>query len=262
MLWSPNPDLRDLLSIIEGDAGLTASVLRAANSSFSAPTGAIRTAAVALDRVGVDAAKQIMTAAFTRSEFENLHRSDLHFEDYWSWQLVVALLTEAICLVDGRPADELEAAFTAGLLHQVGRLSLIARNPEGYRAVLELASTGVDPLEAEWQTLGDDAAHVTAQVATHWDFFEPLRARGSRTGSASRRGDSRVRRGLLAERAGPGTAPGRSSSACHAGRGRWSRGAAASAPVVPPGRRRTDPAHAASAVNGPARELTGQLIER
>lgn len=174
VLWSPNADLRDLLSIVEGDPGLTASVLRAANSSFSAPTGPIRTAAVALDRIGADATQQIVTAALTRSEFEHLTRSDLHFDDFWSWQLAVALLAEAFCLHDRRPADEVEAAFTVGLLHQVGRLSLIARSPDQYREVLALVNTGVDPIEAEWQLLGDDAAHVTAQVGTHWGFFEPL----------------------------------------------------------------------------------------
>lgn len=174
VLWSPRPDLRDLLSIVEGDPGLTASVLRAANSSFAAPTGPIRTAAAAVDRIGVDATQQIVTGAFTRSEFEHLTRSDLHFEDFWSWQLAVALLTEAFCLHDGRSADDVESAFTVGLLHQVGRLSLIARSPERYREVLNLVNTGVDPLEAEWQLLGDDAAHVTAQVGAHWGFFEPL----------------------------------------------------------------------------------------
>lgn len=176
VLWSPNPDLRDLLSIIEGDPGLTASVLRAANSSFAAPTGPIRTAAASLDRIGVDATQQIVTAAFTRSEFEHLTRSDLHFEDFWSWQLAVALLAEAFSLHDGRPAGEVESAFTVGLLHQVGRLSLIAHSPERYREVLNLVNTGVDPLEAEWQLLGNDAAHVTAQVGAHWGFFEPLPA--------------------------------------------------------------------------------------
>jgi len=174
VLWSPSADLRDLLSIVEGDPGLTASVLRAANSSFSAPTGPIRTAPAALDRIGADAAQQIVSAAFSRAEFENLTRSDVHFEDYWSWQLAVALLTEAFCLYDQRPTDEIESAFTAGLLHQVGRLSLIARSPERYRDVVALVNTGVIPLEAEWQTLGDDASHITAQVGTHWGFFEPL----------------------------------------------------------------------------------------
>lgn len=174
VLWSPNADLRDLLSIVEGDPGLTASVLRAANSSFVAPTGPIRVASVALQRIGVDAATQLVTAAFTRSEFENLPRSDVHFEDYWAWQLAVALLSEAFCLADGRPEDETEAAFSVGLMHQVGRLALIARSPERYREVVNLVNTGVDPIEAEWQLLGDDAAHVTAQVGSHWGFFEPI----------------------------------------------------------------------------------------
>ena len=174
VLWSPAPSVADLLSIVEGDPALTASVLRAANSSFAPPTGPILDAPAAIERLGVDATQQLMTAAFTRAEFEHLTRSDLHFDDLWSWQLAVALLAELFSLHDRRPAEETAAAFTAGLLHQVGRLSLVARNPERYRDVVTLVNTGVDPLEAEWQLLNDDAVHITSQVGMHWGFFEPL----------------------------------------------------------------------------------------
>ena len=77
-------------------------------------------------------------------------------------------------MIDQRPQAEIDAAFTAGLLHQVGRLSLVARSPGRYREVVDLVNNGVAPLEAEWRILGDDSAHLTAQVAMHWGFFEPL----------------------------------------------------------------------------------------
>ncbi len=176
VLWNPNADLRDFASIVESDPALTASVIRAAYSSFATPAGPVRTASAALERIGVEGARHIVTAAFTRSEFEHLTNSDVHLEDFWSWQLAVGLLAECFCLVDGRPRDELEAAFTAGLIHQVGRLSLIARSPERYREVVRLATGGIDPLEAEWQTLDDDAAHVTQTVAIHWRLPDPLPA--------------------------------------------------------------------------------------
>lgn len=174
VLWNPSADLRDFISIVEGDPGLTASVLRATRASFAAPSGPIGTAAGALDQIGIEATRQIVTAAFTRSEFEHLNRSDVHLEDFWTWQLAVGLLAECFCLADRRPAAEVESAFTVGLIHQVGRLSLIARSPDRYREVVGLATSGTDPLEAEWQILGDDAAHVTQQVAIHWGLPEPF----------------------------------------------------------------------------------------
>jgi HD-like signal output (HDOD) protein len=174
VLWNPNADLRDMLSIVEGDPGLTASVLRAASTSFSAPSGPIRTASEAIEHLGVSGVQQIVTAAFARAEFDNLGRSDVHLEDFWLYQLAVGLLAECFCLVDQRPPDETDSAFTAGLIHQVGRLALMARNAERYRDVVQQVIGGLTPLEAEWQVLGDDSAHLTEQVAAHWGFPEPI----------------------------------------------------------------------------------------
>jgi HD-like signal output (HDOD) protein len=242
VLWDGGASVRDFLSIIEGDPALTASVLRAANSSFAAPTGPIRTAAQALDRIGVDAAHQIVSAAFARSEFENLTRSDVHFDDYWSWQLAVALLSECFALADRRPADEIESAFTIGLIHQVGRLALIAHSPERYREVVKLAITGVEPQEAEWQILGDYATHVTALVGSHWGFFDPLPATLTALGNPEVSGLAAIVREARSVAAQLGFTEG------------FSLTVPVAAPLPP-----THPRHAALAAIGGLDELTRQI---
>lgn len=176
VLWDSDADIGDYLPIVQSDPSLTASVLRAANAAFVPPAVPILTADEALTQIGVDTAKEIVAAACTRSEYEDLARSDVHLDDFWSWQLAVGLLTECFALADEAPAEERRAAFTAGLMHQVGRLALMVRSPDRYREVVAAVHSGADPLDAEWQVLSSDSANIVGLIALHWGLSEPLPA--------------------------------------------------------------------------------------
>lgn len=168
VLWSPRAGIRDFLSVIEGDPALTASVLRASNSAYSAPRDPIHSTRDAIVRIGLDATRQITSAAVMRSQFEQLEQSELNVPAFWRRQLAVGLLVEDFARHDQRPSDEVSSAFVAGLLHRVGRLALAVRSPDRYRSVVELVRTGLDSLEAEHQVFGVDAVTLTSQVAVRW----------------------------------------------------------------------------------------------
>ena len=174
LLWNPQAELRDFLAVIEGDPGLTAGVLRAANSAHSAPVEQVFTARNAIVRIGLEAARGITVAALTRAEFERLDESGLDPDRFWRWLLTVGVLTESFATHDGRPPEELQAAFTAGLLHQVGRLSYASRSPERYQQVIELVRAGYPPLKAELQVFGTDSIELNARIAAEWSLPSPL----------------------------------------------------------------------------------------
>ena len=168
VLWSPSADVRDFLSVIEADPGLTATVLRAAKSAYSAPREPIHGAWEAIVRIGLDATRQVTSAAVMRAQFEQLDQSGLNVAAFWSRQLAVGLLTESFARHDHRPDEEVRSAFVTGLLHRVGRLPLAVRSPDRYRAVVELVRRGAGALEAEQQVFGIDAVILTKQVAARW----------------------------------------------------------------------------------------------
>ena len=174
LLWNPNADLRDFLAVIEGDPGLTAGVLRAANSAASAPVDQVTTARNAIVRIGLETARDITVAALTRAEFERLDESGVDPDRFWHRLLAIGVLTEAFATHDGLRPEELGAAFTAGLLHQVGRLSFASRLPERYRQVIELVRLGQPPLEAERQVFGIDSIEMNARIAAGWSLPSPL----------------------------------------------------------------------------------------
>lgn len=174
LLWNPQADLRDFLAVIEGDPGLTAGVLRAANSAHSAPVEPVATARNAIVRIGLETARTITVAALTRAEFERLEESGIDAERFWHWLLAVSVLTESFATHDGLSPDELQAAFTAGLLHRVGRLSYASRLPERYHQVIELIRMGYRALDAEQQVFGEDSIQLNEQIAREWSLPSPL----------------------------------------------------------------------------------------
>lgn len=173
-LLNPDAGIHDFLSVIEGDPALTASVLRASNSAWSAPRYPIHSARDAIVRIGLDAARQITSAAIMHSQFEHLDESGLNVDAFWRRQLAVGVLVEGFALQARRPQAEIRSAFTVGLLHQMGRLALAARSPERYRTVVERARKGEDPLVAELQAFEIDAVQLTKNVATRWSLPEAI----------------------------------------------------------------------------------------
>ena len=99
LLWNAQADLGDFLAVIEGDPGLTTSVLRAANSAQSAPVDPVITARNAVVRIGLETTRQITVAALTRAEFETLEDSGIDVEHFWRWLLSIGLLTERLAEV-------------------------------------------------------------------------------------------------------------------------------------------------------------------
>jgi HD-like signal output (HDOD) protein len=63
-----------------------------------------------------------------------------------------------------------EALFVAGLLHDVGMILHLAREPELYLRLLRSAPTAPELLEAEREHLGQDHASLGADALDCWEF--------------------------------------------------------------------------------------------
>jgi HD-like signal output (HDOD) protein len=92
----------------------------------------------------------------------------------WRHMITVALLTEATCSADPELADIRSMGFTAGILHDIGRLVLAAQQPRRYARVVRLAERGTPVVEAEIEQLNTDHAAFGGGVALAWGLPEVL----------------------------------------------------------------------------------------
>jgi hypothetical protein len=121
------------------------------------------------------AAPRVAEIAITLVVREYLRRAFLESEDYryWRYTLACAVCSEQVALPLG--ADPL-IAYTAGLLHDIGRLAVIAAYPTQYSNLLTLtdrkfaAGEAFDMLEYERLLFGIDHFDIGNWVARAWQL--------------------------------------------------------------------------------------------
>ncbi|MEZ4501230.1 MAG: HDOD domain-containing protein [Dehalococcoidia bacterium] len=170
MLAKPDVDISELASIVESDPGLTAAMLRAANSAAYSPLSRITTASDAVVRVGLSTTRRIVASAALNGAFKNLSNSGIDVDQLWSSVLATALLADAAAWAEGARTE----AFTAGLLYPIGRLAMAGEQPVQYRRVVAMVHDGWRPSEAEVEVFGYDSSEWGAQVAAAWDLPENI----------------------------------------------------------------------------------------
>ena len=166
VLANPEVPLREVGSIVEADPGLTAALLRAANSAAYAPLKRIGTANGAIVRIGLAMTRRILASAALGQSFAAVQHAGIAVDDLWAHAVATALLADASAWADG-PHTE---AFTAGLLHPIGRLAMAVEDPSLYQRVVRRVHAGEAPLEAEEAVFGRDSAQWGTEVARAWDF--------------------------------------------------------------------------------------------
>ena len=170
LLGDRDIEVRALSEVVESDAALTTAVLRAANSALSAPSHPMTTARNAIVRIGLDATLNVVSGAIVHATFRDLHRATLDVGELWRHVIATALLADAEAVSRGEQTE----AFTAGLLHDVGRLSMAAQEPLQYAAAVALMRGGTDAVVAETQIFGFSHVEWGVRVARVWGIPEPL----------------------------------------------------------------------------------------
>jgi HD-like signal output (HDOD) protein len=168
LLNDPNINSSALAQVIETDPALTAAILRAANSALSAPVAPIDTANAAVIRIGLGDTRKMIVGAVASNAFQQLSRAEIDPDETWRHLVAVALLTQAAMWRAGTPRGAVSEAFTAGMLHDIGRLSMAAQDPSRYSLVATLARNGADMREAETRVFGFDHADWGGRVCEFW----------------------------------------------------------------------------------------------
>lgn len=168
LLWNPDADTDDFTSVVEADPGLTSAVLRAANSAASAPLVRLTDIQQAIVRVGLAAARHIVSTAVMRAQFGRLEESGVDGDEMWRHLLATAILTEELAA----DFDDGHSAFGAALLHDIGRLAMASQGAARYAQVLSVARADGDVAAAERRVFGTDHAAWGARICEAWRLPE------------------------------------------------------------------------------------------
>lgn len=171
-LEDPAPDIERLTRLMALDQALSVKALRLANSSFYGLPRQVHSIGDAVQLLGLRSIRNIVLAAGLVSALTPHHAGPLDLTGFWRHATATALCAEALAL---RLELDVGAAFTLGLLHDIGRLVLASGFPAPYQQVLSYqAQQDCPALQAERAVLGTDHAHVGALMAERWNFAPQL----------------------------------------------------------------------------------------
>jgi putative nucleotidyltransferase with HDIG domain len=158
----------DAVTAIEGDVGLTISVLRAVQQSGRRPVTTVPDAVIAL---GPGATQELIAAA-PRLSFPWKTRSEAHMHSFRVHAQAVARAAERIAReLRLHSSEELVAV---ALLHDVGKLALVQADPAEFGQIQGSNSSPEERLRSERSTFGLDHASVGALLLERWGLPSKL----------------------------------------------------------------------------------------
>jgi putative nucleotidyltransferase with HDIG domain len=166
-------DISVLAKKVSHDQALTAKTLRLANSSLYGLQVKVTTIQQAITFIGFQSTRHLIAAAAITASFSE---GACHgFDDKAFWRHSVATATCAKSLARMLRLNQ-DYAFTAGLLHDIGRLALVTSFPSHYEKVIAYrAAHDCYMLEAERAVLGVDHVVAGLALAAHWNFSDTMR---------------------------------------------------------------------------------------
>ena len=159
-------DVDRLARGIGNDQALAARTLRVANSPFYGVQGKIDTIAEAITVLGFVNVRSLVTTAGIATAWPASAAAGFEGRIFWRHCLSVASCAEALApYARLRP----ETLFLAGLLHDIGRLVLVATHPDAFAETLRRRKLDDGLLvDAERAVLGFDHAQIGSALCHHW----------------------------------------------------------------------------------------------
>jgi putative nucleotidyltransferase with HDIG domain len=172
---NPLTSASDLSRIITVDQALTAKVLRLANSAFYGFPFRIKNITQAVSILGFDTIRNLALTVSVYKVFTGENDSDFSHQDFWKHCVGVAIC--ASLLAKKIKYRSPEGAFTAGLLHDIGKNFFEQFMHKEYRDVMKLAKErNISVFEAEDEVMHIDHAVVGKMMAEKWNLPHELKA--------------------------------------------------------------------------------------
>ncbi len=174
-LQSPEPSMEKVAEIITRDPAMTAKILQLVNSSFFGLATRITGIDRAVSLLGLDTIKSLVLSAKVFSQFDSASLKGFSLDALWAHCSMVGTVARQIARAEGANRDEVNAALTAGLLHDLGQLILASSLPDEYADTRRLASDqGFDLHEVEFRAYGATHAGLGAYLLGIWGLPESI----------------------------------------------------------------------------------------
>ena len=159
--------MKKIVDLLRIDPALSAEIMRVSNSALYGLSRRVDNVSHAIVVLGTEVVKRLaLTVALGRFSHSFLRNQSLRI--CWDHSVACALIAEKLADAMGQPKDR---AYTSGLLHDVGRLALLACYPAEYGNLIAVArENDFDELECERQLFDIDHCAAGEWLGHQWNL--------------------------------------------------------------------------------------------
>jgi HD-like signal output (HDOD) protein len=174
----PDSSIDDLTKVIVNDPGLTARILRIANSAYVGLAVKVDTIGRAVQVLGLNQVHDLALASAAVGSLVKIQSKALDIYDFWRRSIYCAVIARTMAKRCGiRNAERL---FVAGLLHEIGNLMIAFKEPPLYSEMRDTAIRRRVPMaQVQRDQIGYDYATASAELLKLWqlpeNLYEPVR---------------------------------------------------------------------------------------
>jgi len=174
-LRSEEPSIESVGKLISHDPALTAKMLQMVNSPVFALGRPICEAIDAVTFLGAERTKALILIASLSLHGSLTPCEGFSQESFWQHSLTVATLARTLALKELKNAGLADACFTAGLLHDIGKLLFASNLPTEYGQVTNAAKTAKTSI-GEWELKAFGVSHgeLGASLLGMWGLPMPV----------------------------------------------------------------------------------------
>lgn len=172
-LNSPRCSPTRVAEMMATDTGLSARLLKIANSPLYGFAGRVDSVKRAFDLIGINELRTLILGMGTMSAFQDIPPRLMDMRAFWRHSIACGVHAGLL----GREVSGVsrERLFIGGLLHDIGQLVILKKMPAAAMRAMLLCKAELLPLsEAETAVFGFDHARVGEVLLEQWRFPEPL----------------------------------------------------------------------------------------
>jgi len=172
-LRDPNLSIKRLTAIIEQDPLIAARLLRLANTATYG-AGGVRTLEGAVGRLGLAKLKTILFELSARQVFQSRDaRIAKATRTMWDHSVAVALMARDLTALSSK-AEEMDTAYLAGLLHDIGKPVVAAMLLEAEKLIASAPGAGWISSDDWLEVIGKVHRPVALALAQKWSLPEDV----------------------------------------------------------------------------------------
>jgi HD-like signal output (HDOD) protein len=173
----PKSSLDSIGAIINDDPGLSARLMKIANSSFYNFPFSVDTITRALTVVGTKQLKDLVLSTYVIDMFANVPKELIDIKSFWYHSIACGVMSRAIATAIRTP--NVERYYLCGLLHDIGHIILFVQLQEQATQFLQHGKSGSMLIhDAEKQELGFNHADLGGRLMEKWqlppDIYIPI----------------------------------------------------------------------------------------